>query len=192
MSTRSFITNITPVPAGIARTAIVEQLHDHSAMIEMNPLVLRHYLSQPPPNASQDEAEHATWYEITDQIDYLPFGLWKSELSYKACFYDQPQGLQTHVFAPAGVDIRSKWTVGGNAPGEPREVHELGANTPRDGLYIKEVVDLRCSVLLGAFVKRNLKKSHATVAEKILARARETRPAPQYQGHITPVELPAE
>lgn len=86
-------------------------LHDHSAMIELNPLVLRHDTCDPPPNATPDEAEHATWYSITDKINYLPGGLFSSEISYKASFYDLPMGLQTHVLAPAGVDIKSKWSM---------------------------------------------------------------------------------
>ena len=85
MSRRSFLTNITPLPPGISRQTAVELLHDHHSMIELNPLILRHVSTTPPPNASRDEAEDATWYEITDQINYLPGGAMKSEVSYKAC-----------------------------------------------------------------------------------------------------------
>jgi hypothetical protein len=105
------ICNITPLPREISRETAVSMLHDHSAMIELNPLVLRHDMCDPPPNASPDEAEHATWYTITDKINYLPGGLYSSEISYKAGFYNLPVGLQTHVFAPAGVDIKSKWST---------------------------------------------------------------------------------
>ncbi|KAK4504166.1 hypothetical protein PRZ48_005082 [Zasmidium cellare] len=171
MSRRSFVTNITPLPASISRDAAVAHLHDHHAMIELNPLVLRHEITDPPSNAAPDEARDAIWYEITDQINYLPGGAVKGEVVYKACFYNLPRGLQTHVFAPGGVDIKSKWSVGGSMPGEPREPAELGVNVPRDGLYIKEEVDLRCNVLMSNFVKRNLKKSHLVVADKIVERA---------------------
>ncbi|EME46456.1 hypothetical protein DOTSEDRAFT_22524 [Dothistroma septosporum NZE10] len=171
MSRRSFLTNITPLPATVSREAVIAQLHDHSAMIETNPLVLRHELTDPPPNASKDEAENAVWYEITDQINYLPGGLLKGEIAYKACFYNLPQGIQTHVFAPAGVEIRGKWSVRGNMPGEPKEPHELGVKAPTDGLYMMEEVDLRCNVLMSGFVQRNLNKSHVVVADKIVERA---------------------
>ncbi|KAF2169990.1 hypothetical protein M409DRAFT_19605 [Zasmidium cellare ATCC 36951] len=171
MSKRSFITNITPLPASISRDAAVAHLHDHHAMIQLNPLVLRHEITDPPPNAAPDEARDAIWYEITDRINYLPGGAVKGEVVYKACFYNLPRGLQTHVFAPGGVDIKSKWSVGGSMPGEPREPAELGVDAPRDGLYIKEEVDLRCNVFMSNFVKRNLKKSHLVVADKIVERA---------------------
>lgn len=171
MSKRSFITNITPLPTTISRDAAVAHLHDHHAMIELNPLALRHVTTDPPPNAAPDEAESAVWYEITDRINYLPGGAVKGEVVYKACFYNLPRGLQTHVFAPGGVDIRSKWSVGGSMPGEPKEPAELGVNAPREGLYIKEEVDLRCNVFMSNFVKKNLKKSHLVVADKIVERA---------------------
>ncbi|KXT13332.1 hypothetical protein AC579_6032 [Pseudocercospora musae] len=174
MSKRSLITNITPLPSSISRDTAVAQLHDHRAMIELNPLVLRHEPTDPPPNATPDEAQLGTWYLITDEIHYLPGGVVKGEVSYKACFYDLPLGIQTHVFAPAGVDIKSKWSVGGNVPGkEPREASELGVNKPKDGLYIKEELHLRCNLFMSTFVKKNLKKSHLVIVDKIIERAKD-------------------
>ena len=165
------MTHITPLPASVTREAAVAYLHDHHQMIELNPLVLRHERTQAHPNAAPDEVESMLWYEITDMIQYIPGTPIKSEVSYKAGFYDMPNGLQTHTFAPGGVEIRGKWIVGGNAPGEPREDIEIGSNKPRDGLYIQEDVDLRCNVFFTNFVKKNLKKSHATVVDKIAEKA---------------------
>jgi hypothetical protein len=110
-------------------------------MIRLNPLVIRLQETTPPPNAAADEYNCA-WYEITDEISYLPGGLYKGEVTYKACFNDLPNGIQTHTFAPAGLDLRGKWTVGGNEPGEPRETLELGMDAPREGLYVREDVDM--------------------------------------------------
>lgn len=112
-----------------------------------------------------------TWYEITDEISYLPGGLAKSEVTYKAGFYDLEYGLQTHVFAPAGVEIKGLWKVGGNAPGEPPETRELGVETPKAGLYLREDVELRCNFFLTSFVKKNLKGSHAKLVEEMIAKA---------------------
>lgn len=168
---RSLITHITPIPPGISRETAISRLHDHVAMIQLNPLVIRQEATDAPPQATKDEAELGTWYSITDMINYLPGGLYKGEASYKACFYNLKNGIQTHVFAPAGVDIRSKWSIGGNMPDEPREPSELGIDKPREGLYIKEEIDLRCNMFIGAFVKRNLQSSHQEVHNKIIAKA---------------------
>ncbi|KAF2482768.1 hypothetical protein BDY17DRAFT_231469, partial [Neohortaea acidophila] len=160
--------HVTPLPPSVTREAAIAHLHNHRQMIQLNPLVLRHELTTPHDSATPDEAKEMVWYEITDMITYVPYTPIKGEVSYKAGFYDIPTGLQTHTFAAGGVDIRGRWTVGGNAPGEPREEVEIGSNKPRDGLYIQEVVDLKCSVFLTSFVKRNLKKSHATLCDSII------------------------
>lgn len=175
MSKRSFVTNITPLPPSITRDVAISYLHDHVEMIDLNPLVVRHQTTTAPPNATLEEQVNCKWYEITDQISYLPGGVAKSEVSYKGGFYDLDHGLQTHVFAPAGVDIKAMWKVGGNMPGEPPEPPELGVNIPKSGLYLREDVELRCNVLLMSFVKRNLKKSHSKLVEDLVSKANDPR-----------------
>lgn len=166
MSKHTTFTSITPLPKTTTRAAAVSWLHNHVQMIRLNPLVLRLQETTPPPNAAADEYNCA-WYEITDEISYLPGGLYKGEVTYKACFNDLPNGIQTHTFAPAGLDLRGKWTVGGNEPGEPRETLELGMDAPREGLYVREDVDMRCNIFLTGFVKKNLTKAHKSVVDKL-------------------------
>jgi len=176
---RSLITSITPLSSGTSRAAAVAFLHDHVRMIRLNPLVIRLQKTTPPPDASADEYDCA-WYEITDEISYLPGGLYKGEVTYKACFNDLPNGIQTHTFAPAGLDLRGKWTVGGNEPGEPREKLELGTDAPREGLYVREDVDMRCNFLLTGFVKKNLTKSHKVVMDKLASLGEEGQSGEQH------------
>lgn len=160
-------THITPLPNKVSRETAVRWLHNHTEMIELNPLSLRHHRCDPAATAPEDEHE-CTWYEITDQVNYLPGGILSGEVTFKAAFHDLPTGLQTHVYAPAGLDLREKWTVCGNMPGEPREPPEMGVDIPRDGLYIREDVDMRCNVILTGFVKRNLTKAHKEVVDRIV------------------------
>ena len=63
---------------------------------------------------------------------------------------------------------QGKWSVGGNEPGEEREPAEIGVQKPRDGLYIREDVSLKCNVLLTSFVKKNLKKSHGVLVQRLV------------------------
>lgn len=92
-------------------------------------------------------------------------------MSYHACFQDSDDGLQTHVYAPLGLNIQAKWRVGGRLPGEPKPPTEPGLDTPRHGLYIREDVTMTCSSLLLGFVKRTFKDSHARLVEKLVERA---------------------
>jgi len=138
-------------------------------MIELNPLVISHLPCKAPPQAPADEF-HCLWYELTDRISYLP-GI-KGSVSYKACFHNLPKGLQTHIYAPAGLEIKEKWAIGGNDKGEEREILELGLHgVPREGLYLREDVDMKCNMFMTSFVKKTLKKAHAVLVERLLVKA---------------------
>ncbi|KAH7089937.1 hypothetical protein FB567DRAFT_315159 [Paraphoma chrysanthemicola] len=163
-------TTITPLPTGITRKSVLEMYQDHLAMIDLNPLVVERFRCRPPSYAPSDEY-YSTWYTIKDKVSYLPGGLATGSVSYHACFHDHSDGLQTHVYAPLGLDIRAKWSVGGSLAGEARPRCNKGVSVPRTGLYIREDVTMTCSTLLMGFVKRTFKDSHASLVEKLVERA---------------------
>lgn len=171
MSKRSVFTTISPLPAGIPREVVLDVLHNHLEMIDLNPLVKERHPIKPPADAPDDELK-CIWYSLTDRITYLPGGLASGDISYTCAFHDLPDGIQTHCRAPLNVDIRDKWTLCGTLPGEPAEPVELGIGAPATGLYIREDVDLRCNLLMTGFVKKNLKKSHATLVDHLVEKAR--------------------
>lgn len=170
MSKRTVFTTLTPLPAGISRQTVTSTLWDHVEMIDLNPLVEERHIIKAPPKATAEEY-HCVWYQLTDRVSYLPGGLYSAKVSYNACFHDLRDGLQTHVYAPLGLEIRNKWTLGGSLPGEAREAVELGLGAPLDGLWLREDVDMRCNVLMTAFVKRTLKKAHAALVDRLLVKA---------------------
>ncbi|KAH6895772.1 hypothetical protein B0T10DRAFT_225233 [Thelonectria olida] len=165
---RTTFTNITPLPASLTRETVVDFLHDHLEMIDLNPLIIDRHTIPPPPHAPPEE-HRCIWYQLTDRISYLP-GV-SGKVSYTCAFNDLPEGLQTHCFAAMGLEIRDRWSVGGSLPGEPPEVVELGLNAPMSGLYLREDVDLRCNSIMMAFVKKTLKKAHGTLVDKISEKA---------------------
>ncbi|KAF2471300.1 uncharacterized protein BDR25DRAFT_342591 [Lindgomyces ingoldianus] len=170
MSKTSVFTTITPLPAGITRQSVLDTYHDHVEMINLNPLVVERFKCKPPSYATAEEF-HATWYTIKDKVSYLPGGLATGSISYHACFHDLPEGLQTHVYAPLGLDIRAKWTVGGNLPGEPKQAAELGLGIPREGLYIREDVKMKCNIMMISFVKKTFKESHSKLSDRLVEKA---------------------
>lgn len=172
MTKRTVFTTISPLPAGVSREVVLEFLHNHTEMIDLNPLVIERHFINPPKNVQPDE-KNCVWYSMTDKIDYWPGGKVSGDVSYTCAFHDLPNGLQTHCRAPLGVDIRDKWTLNGSLPGEPPEPAELGIGAPASGLYIREDVDLKCNIFMARFVKKNLQKSHAALVDKLVARAHE-------------------
>ncbi|RGP66858.1 hypothetical protein FLONG3_8730 [Fusarium longipes] len=167
--TRSTFTTITPLPSDLSRQQVVDFLHDHLAMIDLNPLIIERHQIPPPSHAPEDE-QKCVWYSMTDRIDYLPGGLASGQVTYTAAFFDSSDGLQTHSYAPMGLDLRGRWSVGGTMPGERPQPVELGLGAPASGLYLREDVDMRCNMLMVSFVKKTIKKSHGTLVEKLSER----------------------
>lgn len=130
-------------------------------------MVIERHPIKPPATASPEEY-HCQWYQLTDRVQYLPGGLVQGKVTYNVCFHDLARGLQTHCFAPAGLDIKGKWTIGGSLPGEPKEPTELGIGLPKHGLYLREDVDMRCNVFMTSFVKKTLKKAHRTLVARLI------------------------
>ncbi|KAL2135965.1 hypothetical protein VTI74DRAFT_6014 [Chaetomium olivicolor] len=168
MSRRAVFTTITPLPAGVTRQIVLDFLHAHEDMIDLNPLVKERHPIPTPPHAKPDE-QSCQWYSLTDKISYLP-GV-SGDITYTCAFYDLPNGLKTHCYAPAGVTIRDRWTVGGALPGEPAEPVEPGLQAPSTGLYLREDVELRSNVIMASFVKKTLKKSHAALVDRLKIKA---------------------
>jgi len=134
-------------------------------MIDLNPLVIYRAPCKPPRFAPSDEY-FSTWYTLKDKIQYIPGSdKMAGDVTYNACFHDLPLGLQTHVYAPMGLEIRNKWTLGESKAGE---AVELGLDIPKQGLWLREDVDMRCNVLMTPFVKKTLKKAHKVLVEKLL------------------------
>ena len=148
----------------------METLHDHLEMIDLNPSHEERHQIKPPPEASPEEY-HCTWYQITDKISYLPAGMYSGKVSFKACFHDLANGLQTHCYAPMGLDIKEKWTLGGNLPHEPVQPVELGIGAPISGLYIREDVEIKCNILMTRFVRKTLKQALATLVARLLVKS---------------------
>ncbi|KAI1108091.1 hypothetical protein F5Y14DRAFT_114799 [Nemania sp. NC0429] len=175
MSKRTTFTTISPLPAGIPREVVIEFLHNHQEMIDLNPLIIERHPIPPPPHAP-DEENRCVWWSLTDKIAYLPGGLVSGQVAYTAAFNDLPNGVQTHCYAPLGTDIRERWSLGGTLPGEPLEPVEIGLGAPRQGLYLREDVELRCNFMMAGFVKKTLKNAHGTLVERLCQKAATASP----------------
>ncbi|KAI1386545.1 uncharacterized protein F4822DRAFT_319638 [Hypoxylon trugodes] len=175
MTKRTTFTTISPLPAGISREFVVGFLHNHAGMIDLNPLIIERHKIDPPPHAAEEE-RRCVWWSMTDKISYLPGGMVTGEVTYTAAFNDLPTGIQTHSYAAMGTDILGRWTVNGSLPGEPPEPVELGIGAPRQGLYLREDVELRCNFMMTSFIKKTLKKAHGTLVDKLLEKAEAAGP----------------
>nr|POE72231.1 hypothetical protein CFP56_12107 [Quercus suber] len=169
MGKKTVYTKITPLPVNVPRQLALDMLHSHVEVIELNPLVTGVKPVDAPRDAVPDEY-FSQWYEISEIITW-GFGL-KKKIAFKGVFHDQPWGLQTHVYAPMGVDMRNRYSIGGNQPGEPREARELGLDIPLDGLYLREDVEIICSVpMTTGFVKKEAMAATGIMVQRLTRKA---------------------
>lgn len=172
MRKKTTYTNITPIPSFIPRQLAIDILHSHGEVIGLNPLVTGFEPVKAPRDAPSDEF-YATWYEIAQRIQYIP-GIGKlgsGAIKFKGCFHDMPNGLNTHIYAPAGVDMRNKWQICGNQPGEPVETRELGLGAPPEGLYLREDIEIKCNMTMAGFVKKENKAASKVFVERLIKKA---------------------
>ncbi|KAH8159416.1 hypothetical protein CIB48_g8843 [Xylaria polymorpha] len=173
---KEIYTIITPIPGFIPRQLAIDILHSHGEVITLNPLVLDHKQIKAPRDAASDEY-FSTWYEIIERVQFVPgmgrFG--SGKISFNACFHDLPWGLQTHVYAPLNIDLRNKYRIGGNQPGvEPPEQPEIGLaelGVPKDGLYLREDIEIRCNIAMVSTVKAQMKTASKEMVQRIIKKA---------------------
>ncbi|KAI0396310.1 hypothetical protein F5Y17DRAFT_115236 [Xylariaceae sp. FL0594] len=176
-------TIVTPFPSYISRQLALEILHRHGEVIRLNPLVLDYKQVEAPRDAPADEY-FSTWYEITERVQFVPgMGrLGSGKISFKACFHDLPWGLQTHVYAPLNIDMLTKFSVGGSQLGEeknpalsPPNVNEIidraALGIPKQGLYLREDIEIRCNIAMVSTVKKQMKKASEMMVARIITLA---------------------
>lgn len=169
---KTLFTTIEPIPSHIPRQLAIELLQSHGELITLNPLVLEYFPIKAPRDAPNDEY-YSTWYEIHQRIQFVP-GIGKmgsSKISFRGCFHDMPWGVQTHMYVPFGVDLRHKYQIKGNQPGEPPEPKELGSNAPSEGLYLRVDTQIKCNMTMLSFVKKEQKAASKTMLDRMLKKA---------------------
>ena len=165
-------TQVTPIPSHVPRQLGIDLLHSHGELIELNPLVLEYHQIKPPRDAPADEY-FSTWYEITERIQIIPGTgkLGSGKISFRGVYHDMPWGLQTHVYVPGGVDLRVKYSIRGNQPGEPPEARELGSQAPAEGLYLREDIEIKCNFTMVSFVKKGMKEASKVMVARLIKKA---------------------
>ena len=165
-------TQITPIPSHIPRQMGIDLLHSHGELIELNPLVLEYHQIKPPRDAPADEF-FSIWYEITERIQIIPGTgkLGSGKINFRGVYHDMPWGLQTHVYPPGGIDLRVKYSIKGNQPGEPPEPRELGSAAPAEGLYLREDIEIKCNFTMVSFVKKGMKEASKVMIDRLIKKA---------------------
>ena len=70
-----------------------------------------------------------------------------------------------------GLNIKTKWSLGGSCPEEPIVPVEMGIGAPILGLYLREDVDMRCNIMMTSFTKKVFKSAHARLVSRMVVKA---------------------
>ncbi|RKF60292.1 hypothetical protein OnM2_052005 [Erysiphe neolycopersici] len=161
-------TTVIPLPSGVSRKIVLDTLQNHNEMIDLNQTYCS-YNRIPPPASATPEEINCSWYQITDRITMCP-GLPQKSFTFNACFHDLSDGSQLHCYAPLGLFIKQKWTIGGNVPGEPARPIEIGIGAPSSGLYIRKDVELKCNFFAARIVRHSFKGSLDALVARLMAK----------------------
>lgn len=150
------VQNRTPLPAQITRATALAALHNHSLLIQLNPLVISVDEVDPPAVATNSSTSGVSTksYSMTDRIYLLPGNLWPSTVQYSGDFTNEADGVVVLTHAPMGFEGWSKWSI---EDGE-------------DGLEVVEEATIRCPLVLMPFIKSTVKSSHDKLHVQLVER----------------------
>ena len=153
----------TDIPQDVEPNALISLMHDHSFLITMQPIVTRHEIRERDPTTGR------ITYDVWENINLLPFGLWKHEISFTSAFTDLRGGVQSCV--EAGMRFVSDAEISVK-PGE-RWDGEGG------GWVLHENIKSSCNVVLKWFVEGQMvpvrQKMHAQMIDAAREREKNVR-----------------
>lgn len=173
----------TPIPSALSdETAGLKILHDFETVIRLSPNC--HGCKPiPPPNGKNGYTNGKTmqYFEVEDELPYIPKKLWSGGVKYTADFLAVEDGCDITIHAPAGFTSTNHWrllretaplnetihedqAVREDAPSQlertgTRDMHH--AESQGVGWYVQIISDAKCPRMYAGFVKGTLKNSHA-------------------------------
>ena len=147
----------TPIPADVDAKALIDSLHDHGFIITMQPIVTRYEIRD------RDPVSGKLTYDVWENINLLPFGLWKYELQFTTSFTDKRDGTVSWVEAPMGFNSEADYTV---KPGENWD-GEGG------GWVLEELIETSCPTLMKWFVEGTMVPVRQKMHQQIIDNVRE-------------------
>lgn len=144
-------TTSTPIPPNARGQDVLALLHDHIAMMELNPLVIAHTII---PSPDVVPAWDST-YIVTDK---MPYGLWTGKVTYQVSFRNTADGLETEAKAAMGFISEAVWRLEERTTGESTD------------LVLLETAKVTCSRLLRPFIEGKIRTSHQELCQRLLKR----------------------
>lgn len=191
-------TSATPLPSTVQIDQALSTLHNFETIIRLSP-DCRGCKPIPPPatkNGAPKTNGHTSapsnaqiqYYEVEDDLPFIPKRLWSGGVRYTADFVPTNDGCDITVHAPGGFTSTNHWRLlretlpEDSAPALERVQSKdlLYAQTGGGGgWYIQIVSDARCSKTFAGFVKGFLKNSQLQLQSAFIERVKEGSTKPR-------------
>ena len=182
----------TPIPPNLSIENGLPILHDFETVIRFSP-DCRGCKPIPAPKASCQRTASANaadkqYYEVSDDLPFIPKKLWSGGVRYNADFLPVSDGCDITIHAPGGFTSTNHWRLVREPTAElegvdldrVRSKDLLHADTAGSGWYVQIVSDAVCSRTYAGFVKGYLKNTHARLQQSFIEKLRSTS-APRAQ-----------
>ena len=188
-------TSATALPPNLNIDQALKTLHDFETVVRLSPDCRGCKPIPPPPQksgklssakstASPVDRPQIQYYEVEDDLPFIPKKLWSGGVKYIADFVPTDDGCDITVHAPGGFVSTNHWRIlRENIPedGEPRldrvKSKDLAhASMSGEGWFIEIMSEARCSITFASFVKGALRNSHLQLQRAFIERLK-ARPA---------------
>lgn len=170
----------TPLPPNVSIETGLQLLHDFDFVLRLSP-DCRGCRPIPPPqptngerkkasgNASNAASDKVRYFEVEDDLPFIPKRLWNGGVKYQADFLPTPDGCDITVHAPGGFTSTNHWRLlrenvpeGGQASLDQIKSKDLdhAASSGSGGWYVQISSDAKVEKVFASFVKGFIRNSH--------------------------------
>jgi hypothetical protein len=102
----------TPIPPSLSTASAIQILHDFETVIKLSPDCRSCKKLPPPKNGYANGAgPEVQYYEVEDDLPFMPKRLWSGGVRYTADFIPVVEGCDITVHAPGGFTSINHWRV---------------------------------------------------------------------------------
>lgn len=102
----------TPIPPSLSTSSAIQILHDFDQVVKLSP-DCRGCKRRPPPKSSgsNDKGTEVEYYEVEDDLPFIPKKLWSGGVRYTADFTPVKEGCDITIHAPGGFTSVNHWRI---------------------------------------------------------------------------------
>lgn len=144
----------SPLPSQASPETALKLLHDFDTIIHLNPDVRSTKPVKPSNGYHTNKGSFNQYYEVEDDIPFIPKKLWSGGVRYTAIFLPiEGEGCDITISAPGGFTSVNHWRL-------VKEGTDQSQAEGEASYKIEIVSDAKCSRTFAQFVRKFLVNSH--------------------------------